>query len=33
MNQMSPYLDAPEPVSATIVLSCVRAAMADGQPA
>jgi hypothetical protein len=28
-----PYLDAPEPVSAMIVLSCVRAAMPDGQPA
>jgi hypothetical protein len=28
-----PYLDAPEPVSGVIVLSCVRAAMPDGQPA
>ena len=27
------YLDGPEPVSAVIVLSCVRAAMPDGQPA
>jgi hypothetical protein len=28
-----PYLDAPEPVSAVIALSSVRAAMPDGQPA
>jgi hypothetical protein len=29
----SPYLDALVPVSAMIVLSCVRAAIPDGQPA
>jgi hypothetical protein len=28
-----PYLDPPEPASAMTVLSCVRAAMPDGQPA
>jgi hypothetical protein len=32
-HKCSHYLDAPEPVSAVIVLSCARAAMLDGQPA